>query len=255
MFKEGDYILITYKDKKFLRLLNPKDSINVGRDVLKFSEILGRESGCRIGKFYIFHPTLSDIILLGFKRKTQIIYPKDAFHIAFKLGINRFSRVLEFGTGSGALCAVLSSLVGEVYTYERERKFMENARENLKKFSLGNNVNFFGVDFAEAQVEESFFDAAFVDVKTPEEYVEKVYKALKPGAVVGFLLPTANQVSSLLKSIEGKFANVEVSEILQRFYKVNAERFRPEDTMVGHTAYLLFARKVVNAHEPISGKK
>ncbi|NPB06214.1 MAG: methyltransferase type 11, partial [Aquificae bacterium] len=60
----------------------------------------------------------------------------------------------------------------------------------------------------------------------------------------GFLLPTANQVIELLPSLEGLFGDVRVSEILQRFYKTVPERFRPEDQMVGHTAYLVFAKKL-----------
>lgn len=245
MFKEGDFILIVYRDKKYLRVLREKESINVGKEVLKFKEIVGKPGGVKIGNFSVFKPTLHDIIMLGFRRKTQIIYPKDAFYIAFRLGIDKQSKVLEFGTGSGALCAVLSHIAGEVYTYEREERFMKNATENLKRFSLSGNVRFFHSDFSDAQVEENFFDAAFVDVKHPQEHVEKVHYTLKPGATVGFLLPTANQVSELLKAIEDRFTDIEVSEILHRFYKPNPERLRPEDTMVGHTAYLLFARKVI----------
>jgi tRNA (adenine57-N1/adenine58-N1)-methyltransferase len=244
MFKEGDYLLIVHGNRKYLRVLNPKDSINVGREVLKFKDILGKEEGFRVGNFSVFKPRLNDIIMLGFRRKTQIIYPKDAFYIAFRLGIDNSSRVLEFGTGSGALCAVLSTLAGEVYTYERERKFLENAHQNLQRFGLGNNVRFFNEDFSQAQLEDNYFDAAFIDVKVPEEHTEKVYRLLKPGAVVGFLLPTTNQVASLLKTLQGRFGDIEVSEILHRFYKTNPERLRPEDSMVGHTAYLLFARKI-----------
>jgi tRNA (adenine57-N1/adenine58-N1)-methyltransferase len=37
--------------------------------------------------------------------------------------------------------------------------------------------------------------------------------------------------------------DVEVSELLLRHYKPNPDRLRPEDRMVAHTAFLLFARK------------
>jgi tRNA (adenine57-N1/adenine58-N1)-methyltransferase len=74
--------------------------------------------------------------------------------------------------------------------------------------------------------------------------VEGVWKVLKPSAPVGFLLPTANQVQELLKVLPDYFGDIEILEILTRYYKVNPERFRPEDTMVGHTAYLLFAKKL-----------
>ncbi len=244
MFKEGDWALIVYKEKKFLKRLNPKGSINVKKEVLKFSEVIGKEEGIKLGNFEVFKPTIEEIILLGFERQTQIIYPKDSFYIAFKLGINKEKRVLEFGTGSGSLCAVLSILAKEVYTFEKEERFYKTAKKNFEKFGLGENVKFHLQDFREAEIEEEFFDCAFIDVKDPTPYIDKVHKALKPSGAVGFLLPTANQVIDVLKAIEGKFGDIEIVENLQRFYKTLPERFRPEDTMVGHTAYLLFAKKL-----------
>ncbi len=244
MFKEGDWVLIRYEERRYLRKLQPKSSINVGADVLRFSQIVGKPPGTRIGKFEVFYPTLEEIIVLGFERKTQIVYPKDAFFIAFKLGLDRSKRVLEFGTGSGALCAVLSSLAGEVYTYEIEERFYKLATKNLKKFGLGDNVKFHREDFLQADVSREFFDSAFVDLKDPVPYIDKLHASLRDGATVGFLLPTANQVVDLLRSLRDKFGGVEVLEILVRNYKTIAERFRPQDTMVGHTAYLLFCRKL-----------
>jgi len=44
--------------------------------------------------------------------------------------------------------------------------------------------------------------------------------------------------------LEGIFGDVEVLEILLRKYKCVADRLRPDDRMVAHTGYLLFARKV-----------
>jgi tRNA (adenine57-N1/adenine58-N1)-methyltransferase len=244
MFREGDWVLIRYEEKRYLRRLDPSGSLNVRRDVLRFRDVIGRPEGVRLGKFEVFRPTLEEIIVLGFKRKTQIIYPKDAFFIALKLGLNREARVLEFGTGSGALCAVLSSVAGEVWTYETVEEFHTLARENLTRFGLGENVRFHLGDFLEAETPEEFFDAVFVDVRDPVPYLEKVHRVLKPGSPLGFLLPTANQVSSLLENLGGLFGGVEVLEILVRYYKTVPERFRPEDTMVGHTAYLIFCRKI-----------
>jgi tRNA (adenine57-N1/adenine58-N1)-methyltransferase len=67
---------------------------------------------------------------------------------------------------------------------------------------------------------------------------------VSPGAPIGFLLPTTNQISELLEALEtnGQFADLEVVEILLRRYKPVADRLRPEDRMVAHTGYLVFAR-------------
>ena len=244
MFREGDWALIRYRERRYLRRLTPKDSLSVRKDVLRFSEVVGKPEGVRIGNFEIFKPTLEDMILLGFERKTQIIYPKDAFYIAFKLGIDKNSRVLEFGTGSGALCAVLSRLAGEVHTYEVVEEFHRLAQRDMRRFGLGENVRFYLEDFLRAEVEEGSFDAIFVDVRDPVPYLEKLHLSLRDGAPVGFLLPTTNQVVDLLRRLEIGFGGVEVVEIMLRSYKTVPDRFRPEDTMVGHTAYLVFARKL-----------
>ncbi len=246
MFKEGDWLLIRYEDKKYLRRLDSKGSLNVKKDILKFSFLLNKPEGLRVGKFEVFKATLEDIILLGFRRKTQIIYPKDAFYIAFKLGIRKNTRVLEFGTGSGALCAVLSELAGEVHTYEVVEDFFKLAKSNFERFGLGKNVVFHLEDFLKAEIKNEFYDSAFVDVKDPIPFLDKLHRVLKNSAPVGFLLPTTNQVVDLLSNIKGLFGGIEVVEIFHRYYKTVPERFRPEDTMTAHTAYLVFCRKIYN---------
>jgi protein-L-isoaspartate(D-aspartate) O-methyltransferase len=47
-------------------------------------------------------------------------------------------RVLEVGTGSGYQCAVLASLVEQVYTVERIDELLRNARRRFRKLGLGN---------------------------------------------------------------------------------------------------------------------
>ncbi len=86
--------------------------------------------------------------------------------------------------------------------------------------------------------------AAFLDLPDPENYVGLVREALIPGGILGCLLPTTNQVSTLITALkQNNFDNIEVSEILHRYYKPSATRLRPDDKMVGHTGFLIFTRK------------
>ena len=248
MLKEGDWILITFGEKRYLRKLDPKDSLNVKREVLRFSEVIGKPEGFRIGKFEVFKPSLEDFILYGFKRETQIVYPKDSFYIAFKLGAGPDRRVLEFGTGSGAMTAVFSWIGCEVYSFEVREKFYSTAKKNLERFGLDRKVRMVNEDFKNAELQSSSFDCAFIDVKDPLPYLEKVMDVLKDGASVCFLLPTTNQVSALLKGMDEYFGSPEVIEILMRKFNVNPERLRPADLMIGHTAYLVFCRKVRSSY-------
>ena len=46
------------------------------------------------------------------------------------------------------------------------------------------------------------------------------------------------------------FADIAVEELLLRQYKVVPERLRPDDSMVGHTGFLVSARPVVDPTDP-----
>jgi tRNA (adenine57-N1/adenine58-N1)-methyltransferase len=93
-------------------------------------------------------------------------------------------------------------------------------------------------------------DALFLDVRTPWEYLPQVLAAVRPGAALAFLLPTVDQVSLLLKGMEsGPFDEQEVEEVLVRGWKPVADRLRPNDRMVAHTGFLVFARKQERSQE------
>ena len=72
--------------------------------------------------------------------------------------------------------------------------------------------------------------------------------ALAGGGIFGAIVPTINQVITLVDALySGAWFLVEVEELLLRQYKISPSRIRPEDKMVGHTGYLVFARAVYRA--------
>jgi tRNA (adenine57-N1/adenine58-N1)-methyltransferase len=100
-------------------------------------------------------------------------------------------------------------------------------------------------DIAEG-FDERNVDAVFLDLPNPQDYILQAKEALKPGGYFGSILPTTNQVSTLLIALRrSNFAFIEVCEILLRYYKAVADRLRPTDRMIAHTGYLIFARSVV----------
>jgi tRNA (adenine57-N1/adenine58-N1)-methyltransferase len=133
---------------------------------------------------------------------------------------------------------------GRVYSYESRPEMQRNAVRNLKRVGLEDYVEFKIRDIAEG-FDEMDVDALFLDVRTPWDYLEQARRALKGGGFFGALVPTTNQVSHLIAGLEHySFGHIEVEELLVRSYKPVAARLRPADTMVGHTGYLIFARKI-----------
>jgi len=251
LIKEGDTVWLKDKKNSFFIKLKKGEIFGTHKGNIPHDEIIGKSYGDVVQthkghEYVILKPTLYDIIMYGIKRKTQIIYPKDSAYITLKLGITDGMNVLESGIGSGALTIVMANAVkpsGKIYCYEREEKYLKNALENIKLAGFEEYVKAYHQDLSQP-LPEDFFDAGFIDVREPWLYIENIKNSLKNGAPVGFLLPTTNQVSQTLEELEKYgFIDFEVVEILLRHYKPVPDRLRPEDRMVAHTGYLVFARK------------
>lgn len=184
--------------------------------------------------------------LQGIKRQTQIIYPKDIAYICLRLGAGPGRTIIEAGCGSGGLTLGLSWFcgpTGRVVSHEAREEFFKLARRNLAWAGAGENVELHHRDIAQGFA-VSGADALFLDVRNPWDYLEQAACAARPGASLGFLLPTVDQVGKLLLGLEqGPFAETEVCEILIRRWKPVADRLRPEDRMIAHTGFLIFCRR------------
>lgn len=242
----GDLVLIVYREKTWLIKVESGKKFQTHLSIIDLDRIVGLPFGSRVnfGVDYLFlKPTLEDIIM-KYRRLTQIIYPKDAGYILVKLGITPGMKVLEMGTGSGALTSYIANSLrpdGRVISYDINEKFVEIAKENVKKASLENWIEFRNF---EGSLPESEFDSAFIDLGDPWLYTEKIWSSLKPSSPVGFLLPTVDQLEKLDMALkDAGFWIDETVEILLRRMVVAEGRTRPSGLMVGHTAYLTFARK------------
>jgi tRNA (adenine57-N1/adenine58-N1)-methyltransferase len=158
--------------------------------------------------------------------------------------------VVECGTGSGGLTSVLAHFVGDtgrVVSYEKREEFSLLARRNCEKWGVAQRVDFKVRDIADG-FDERDADAVFLDLPNPWDYMDRAKEALAPGNRLGILVPTVNQVEKVLDALsDNSFSDVQVSEILLRYYKTNSRRIRPEDNMIGHTGYLIFGSSVTGS--------
>lgn len=251
--RDGDLVqLLGKRHKSHIIRLKAGAVFQTHRGELQHDDIIGKPWGSRLyshtgSPFFLMRPGLSDL-LKQTKRNTQIMYPKDIGYIVMVMGIGPGVRVLEAGTGSGALTTAFAFLVGDsgkVVSYERREQMQNLARKNLANLDLLDRVELKSGDVLDG-FEERDMDAIFLDLPNPYDYIPQVKAALKLGGFFGTILPTTNQVSRMLGALYAdNFAFIEVCEVLLRFYKPDYERLRPTDRMVAHTGYLVFARSVM----------
>ncbi len=244
--------LVSPSNKKYFVRVMPDGDLQTHRGIVRFNDLIGASWGSQIfshqgSTFFLLPPALGDLIEET-RRNTQIMYPKDIGYILVKMGIGPGRRVLEAGTGSGALTTALAWAVGEtghVYSYELRPQMQHLARKNITRLGLDGRVTMILKDINDG-FDQNDADALFLDVPNPFDYIFQVRKALKPGGFFGCILPTVNQVQRLLPELhQNYFAFSEVCEIMLRHYKPVYDRLRPTDRMVAHTGYLIFSRPII----------
>ncbi len=95
------------------------------------------------------------------------------------LALDKDSRVLEIGTGSGYQAAILAQIAYRVFTIERIRSLYLRARRLFDELKLFNIVTRYG-DGSKGWEEESPFDAILLTAGAPR-VPEVLLKQLKPG--------------------------------------------------------------------------
>jgi len=249
----GDLVQIMDAEGRFfLFRLVPGGRLETHRGILMHDAVIGAPYGSKVlthldRPFYIFTPSINDLVV-ELKRQSQILFPKDIGIVLMKLNVRPGMTVVEAGTGSGGLTLALANAVGptgRVISYDVRQDMQNVARRNLELTGLSDRVTFKLRDIKDG-FDETDVEAFFLDVPNPYDYCAQVHRALRGGGHFGCLVPTVNQVSDLLVSLQREwFIMHEVFEVLLRNYKTVPARLRPVDRMVAHTGFLVFARPII----------
>jgi tRNA (adenine57-N1/adenine58-N1)-methyltransferase catalytic subunit len=163
---------------------------------------------------------------------------------------------VEAGVGSGALTCFLLRAVGSegtVTSYERREDFAEVATKNVEKFYGGPMDQWRLVvgDFVES-LDESDVDRVLLDMLAPWECVDAAAKALTPGGVICCYVATTTQLSRTVETLRehGSFTEPHAWETLVRDWHVEGLAVRPDHRMVGHTGFLVTARRMADGVTP-----
>lgn len=250
-FSQGDLVLlIDPKKRQYIVFLDPKGVFHSVNGAIPHSEILGEIIGTRknIGnKTYMFmKPTLADFIQYA-KKETQIIYPKDIGQILITGDVFPGANILEIGLGSGALSLALLRAIGndgKLVSYEINSKRVMNSLTNSKHFSQQAEHVVKQIDAYEKWHEPNQ-DRIIMDIPEPWRALDNSSLSLNSGGILLCYLPTILQVHKLALSLEShsSFDFIEIFETLKRNWVVSDNSVRPSSRMIGHTGFIVTARK------------
>lgn len=195
--------------------------------------------------FKIIKPNINDFIDI-MDRRCSILIKKDIGTVLAYTGLGAGSRVVDAGTGAGAIALNFANVVGsngKVYTYEIRQDFADVAKKNIETFGI-ENVEVKNQDIKEG-IGEDNIDLVFLDLPKPYEIFEEVHDSLNLGGWLVVYAPYINQAEVSYKVAKKlDFYDIEILETLERGLEVRQQGTRPKTRMVGHSGYLLFARKL-----------
>ena len=257
--EESAYVLLFHTPrKKWLIRVAWDKKFHTHLGIIDVSSIIGMEYGSAIrtteGKLiFLMEPTIHDFIMKS-ERKTQIVYPKDLGYIVARTGLKNGSKVLEVGTGSGALATFMASIIkpeGHIYTFDVNSEFMEIAKRNIEKAGMAQYVTMHQHDPHQG-VDIRNVDVATVDLGDPWTVIDQVYDALKGGGAFVAICPTMNQIEKTAAQLKKSgYADIDCVELMIRNMEAREGMTRPSMRMIGHTTYLVFARKVEKLKEAL----
>jgi tRNA (adenine57-N1/adenine58-N1)-methyltransferase len=254
---EDAIVLIDRKERIYLRVLRAGGRMKVRGAPIPCDSVIGLPEGSTIESssgepLLVLRPTYAQLIP-NLPRRAQPIYPKDVGPILLWGDVGPGMRVVEVGTGPGALTLALLRAVGPegtLVSYEAREEFATLARENVARFH-GPAPNWtLRVGDAFAGLAERDVDRLVVDLAEPWLLLDLAASALRPGGVLTAFLPTALQLKQLADGMRahGGFGAVETLETLTRFWQVRDRSVRPTHRMVAHTGFLVFARRLATPH-------
>jgi tRNA (adenine57-N1/adenine58-N1)-methyltransferase len=255
-FQDGEQVLlIDQRGKRHLIFLRKSETFHSDRGWISHDLIIGQPEGTWVRsslglRYLALRPTLAEYVL-EMPRGAQVIYPKDLAMILFWADVYPGCRVLEAGTGSGALTLALLRVVGpegRVITYEQRDEFARRAIANIH-MRVGEVSNLFVRlrPVEEGLADEEPVDRVLLDLPEPWKLTDAIANVLRPGGIFVSYVPTiiqSQQVSEALRRQRG-WALIETFETLVRPWNIDGLSVRPFHRMVAHTGFLTVARRVV----------
>lgn len=241
-------MILDERGKKYI--LKPCEEFQSDLGIVK-AEILdnakiGDEVKSHLGhSFKIVKPNINDFIDV-MDRRCSILIKKDIGQVLAHTGLGAGARVVDAGTGAGAIALNFGNVVGpdgDVFTYEIREDFAQVAAKNIDKFGI-ENIHVKNQNIKDG-IDEDDIDLVFLDLPKPYEIFEEVLEALNVGGWLAVYAPYIDQAETSYRVAKKLgFYDIEIFETLERGLEVRTQGVRPKTRMVGHSGYLMFARKL-----------
>lgn len=258
-FRVGDKVQLTGpKDRLYTITLVEGGTFGTHRGDILHNDIIGKPEGSVIVngfgiEYLALRPLLTDFVM-SMPRGAAIIYPKDSAQIIVEADIFPGARVVEAGVGSGALSLYLLRAIGptgRLDSFERREEFAQIARANVISHT-GRNPENWDIHLGDLQdrlpevVPEGDADRVVLDMLAPWECIDAVSAALVPGGVVLGYVATVTQLSRFTEALRdsGQFAEPQAWESMVRGWHLEGLAVRPQHRMIGHTGFLVTARRI-----------
>ena len=252
---DNQLIVIKTSKNKYLSVVeNDKEFItNEGKfkfsDLKKIPSIVTTTTGI---EFQIYTPTYKEFVLL-MKRGPQIIYPKDVGQIIVESNLHNSSRVLEIGSGSGALTLFLYSLLqnsGKLYSLDSSKINQRRANKTISRYLSTYSKDTVDVNFINEKLDnfnfknlEDKIDAIITDVPEPWDFF--INNKIDTNLNWVSYLPSMSQIIRINETLkENNFQDIEVKEVILRDWIVDKKVVRPTNKLVSHTGFLVSAKYI-----------
>jgi tRNA (adenine57-N1/adenine58-N1)-methyltransferase len=254
-FRAGDQVQLTDpKGRHHTFTLAVGKQFHTQKAAIDHDTLIGGPEGVVVtstgGTTYLaLRPLLADFVL-SMPRGATVVYPKDAAQIVAMADIFPGAHVVEAGVGSGALTCSLLRAVGDsgcVSSYERRPDFADVARANVTAF-FGQAPPSWRLTVGDlaASVDDVDVDRVVLDMLAPWDCVDAMAPRMVPGGVLIAYVATTTQLSKTVETLRGHggFTEPIASETLLRTWHVEGLAVRPDHRMIGHTGFLVTARRM-----------
>ncbi|TDE09511.1 tRNA (adenine-N1)-methyltransferase [Jiangella asiatica] len=260
-FRVGDQVQLTDpKGRHHTITLEEGKEFHTHKGSFRHDALIGEPEGSVVvstgGTAYLaLRPLLSDYVL-SMPRGAAVVYPKDAGQIVAMADVFPGARVVEAGVGSGALTMSLLRAVGPdgtVHSFERRAEFAKIAAENVERFFGGEHPAWrLTVGDLVESLDDAEADRVILDMLAPWECVDAAARVLVPGGVLCCYVATTTQLSRTVETIREseRFTEPVPWETLLRTWHVEGLAVRPDHRMIGHTGFLVTARRMAPGVTP-----